>query len=94
MSYTIDLRDFEGISDNIYEAVIVTAKRARQIHSKDTEELRRKLGELENEEELDEENVDRDELVSHYDNKPKASISAIHEFLDKKLNVDVPNRED
>ena len=85
MSVTMDLREINEKSENIYEAVIITAKRARQIHSKMTEELQKQLGEVENEEDLDEETVDREKIVRDFDKRDKPSVIAMKEFIDGKL---------
>jgi len=93
MAETLDIREFEKSSDNIYKAVIIVAKRARQIHQRENEELKRQLGEIENEEDLDEENVDREQIVKTFDKKPKPSVLAINEFLEHKLHSNIEDRE-
>ncbi len=82
---TLDIREFEKNVDNIYHAVMITAKRARKIHAKENDELKRQLGEVENEEDLDEAKVDREEIAKSFDKRPKPNMIAVQEFLDGKL---------
>ncbi|MFC1561989.1 DNA-directed RNA polymerase subunit omega [candidate division KSB1 bacterium] len=87
MSTTLDIKKIMNNCDNIYKAVIVSARRARQIHNKMNDELRKQLGEVENEEDLEEENIDREEIVKSFDKIPKPSVTAIGEFIDGKLSI-------
>ena len=87
MAKTLELREFKGHAENIYKAVVISAQRARQIHAKLSEELRKQIGEIENEEELDENNVDREEIVKKFDKIPKPSTTAIGEYLAGQLHV-------
>jgi len=86
MTSTLDLNEIEEKCNNIYKSVILIAKRARQIHNKASDELKKQLGEVENEEDLDEEIVDRELIIKAYDKKPKPTISAIDEFLTGNLH--------
>ncbi|MFC1564159.1 DNA-directed RNA polymerase subunit omega [candidate division KSB1 bacterium] len=86
MADTMDLREIDGINDNVYEAVMASAKRARQLHERITDELKKKLGEIENEEDLDEEILDREKIVKEFDSKPKPSVIALGEYLEGKLH--------
>ena len=84
---TLDLRDFEKHSETIYEAIVVSAKRARQIHEKLSADLKKRLGEIENEEDLEEESVDREKIVREFDKKDKPNVIALAEMLDGKLRL-------
>lgn len=86
MAYTLDLRNIEDNSDTIYEAVIIIAKRARQLHNRVSDELKKQLGEVENEEDLDEETVDRRKIVSEFDKRDKPSVIAVRELIEGKLH--------
>lgn len=94
MTITIDLNSIDERCENIYKSVVIMAKRARQIHKKTNDELRKQLGEIENEEDLDEEDVDREIIIKAFDKKPKPSVVAVNEFLEGKLHVVVPEDED
>ena len=87
MGITIDLRIIVEKGDTIYKAVAVSAKRARQIHTKLNDQLKKKLGELENEEDLDELSVDREKIVKEFDKKDKASSLALQEYIDGKIHI-------
>ena len=88
MGITKDLSAIYEKGDTIYKAVVVSAKRARQIHSKLNDELKKKLGALENEEDLDELSVDREKIVKEFDKKDKSSSLALDEYLDDKLPLE------
>ena len=93
MSGTFDLNELAEIKNNIYETVILSAKRARQIHNKMADDLKKQLGEVENEEDLDEEIIDREKIVKKFDEMPKPSITAINEFLNGKLHISSDEEE-
>ncbi|MCH7781962.1 DNA-directed RNA polymerase subunit omega [candidate division KSB1 bacterium] len=82
---TIDLRDLEDKSETIYEAVMIASRRARQIHEKITADMKKRLGEIENEEDLEEESVDREKIVREFDKRDKPSVIALQELIDGKL---------
>jgi len=86
MTKTIEIRSIIGKTNSIYEAVILAAKRARIIHDEMNEELKRQLGEIENEEDLDEELVDREKIVKEFDKREKPTILAINELIEGKLS--------
>ena len=94
MSTTMDINEIEKKSGNIYEAVVVTAKRARQIHNKIEKEFRKQIGEVENEEDLDEEIVDREKIVKEFDKKDKPSVTAVKELMVGKLHIIQENEEE
>jgi DNA-directed RNA polymerase subunit K/omega len=87
MGITKDLRDIYKKGDTIYKAVVVSAKRARQIHAKLNDALKKHLGELENDEDLDETSVDREKIIKEFDKKDKSSSLALDEYLDDKIQV-------
>jgi DNA-directed RNA polymerase subunit K/omega len=73
---------------NIYEAVSIIAKRARQLAVKQKEELNNKLSEfastVDNLEEVFE-NREQIEISKHYERQPKPTSLAIDEFIEGKL---------
>ena len=87
MAVTIDFRRIDEKEDTIYKAVVMAAKRARQIHKKTNDDLKKQLGEVENEEDLDEEIVDREKIVKEFDSMDKPSVMAMNEYLDDKLHI-------
>ncbi len=87
MPITIDFRRIDKKEETIYKAVVMAAKRARQIHKKMNDDLKKQLGEVENEEDLDEEVVDREKIVKEFDSMDKPSVMAMKEYLNDKLHI-------
>ena len=93
-SGTSDMREFVKNTKNIYEAVAIAAKRARQLHENTTNELKKRIGEIENEEDLEEETIDREKIVREFDNRDKPSMVAIQELIDGKIRRIKENDEE
>jgi DNA-directed RNA polymerase subunit K/omega len=85
---TRDIRDFEKVTGNSYEAIYIISKRADQISSDIKEELNRKLKEFasytDNLEEIFE-NREQIEISKFYERLPKPVLMAIEEFLEDKI---------
>lgn len=85
---TRDLREFEAKTGNIYEAVVIVAKRANQINQELKEELTNKLAEFtshtDNLEEIFE-NREQIEVSKYYERLPKPHAIAIREFMEDKI---------
>jgi DNA-directed RNA polymerase subunit K/omega len=85
---TRDIEKFTAPTGNIYESVMVIAKRANQISAELKQELSKKLEEFasvsDNLEEVFE-NREQIEMSKQYEKLPKASLLAIQEFLDGKI---------
>lgn len=85
---TRDLVNFEEKTGNIYESIVVLAKRANHISADMKEELNEKLSEFasmtDNLEEVFE-NREQIEISKHYEKLPKATLIAVQEFLDGKI---------
>jgi DNA-directed RNA polymerase subunit K/omega len=85
---TRDVEKFTAPTGNIYESVIVIAKRANQISAELKQELSKKLEEFSSiSDNLEEvfENREQIEMSKYYEKLPKASLLAIHEFLEGKI---------
>ncbi len=85
---TRDIRKFDGVTGNIYEAISIMSKRANQISSELKEELTSKLQEFSNHtDNLEEvfENREQIEVSKHYEKLPKPALISIQEFLDDKV---------
>lgn len=84
---TRDIRQFDGPTGNIYEAVSIISKRANQISSEMKEELSAKLAEFashsDNLEEIFE-NREQIEISKFYEKLPKPSLISIQEYLEDK----------
>lgn len=80
---TRDLREVDEQTGNIYEAVMIVAKRANQISVEMKEELSRKLEEFANyTDNLEEvfENREQIEISRFYERLPKPTLIAMQEF--------------
>ena len=84
---TLDIKEIEKRSKNLYEAVIIVAKRARQINTEINEQIKSHLGNIEIDEEDSEEFIDRESIISEFDRKAKPTTLAIEEMLEDKLKV-------
>lgn len=84
---TRDIRQFDGPTGNIYEAVAIISKRANQISSEMKEELSAKLAEFashsDNLEEIFE-NREQIEISKFYEKLPKPSLISVQEYLEDK----------
>lgn len=92
---TRDIRKFDGVTGNIYEAVAIMSKRANQISSEMKEELSAKLQEFsshsDNLEEIFE-NREQIEISKFYEKLPKPSLISVQEFLEDKIYYRNPNK--
>ncbi|MEO6524045.1 MAG: DNA-directed RNA polymerase subunit omega [Mucilaginibacter sp.] len=93
---TRDLRELDVQTDNIYESIVIMAKRANQISNNVKEELHQKLSEFassnDNLEEIFE-NREQIEISKHYERMPKATLVAVQEFLENKVYYRNPAKE-
>lgn len=93
---TRDLRELDTQTGNIYESIVVMAKRANQISNNVKEELHQKLSEFaSSNDNLEEvfENREQIEISKHYERLPKATLVAVQEFLDGKVYYRNPSKE-
>lgn len=93
---TRDLRELDSKTDNIYESIVIMAKRANQISNNIKEELHQKLSEYasanDNLEEVFE-NREQIEISKYYEKLPKPSLVAVQEFLEDKIYYRNPTKE-
>ncbi len=93
---TRQMRDFDKETDNIYESVAILAKRANQIGLDIKKELDQKIEEFatpaDNLEEVFE-NREQIEIAKFYEQLPKPTLIAIHEFLEDKIYFRNPHKE-
>ncbi len=85
---TIDLNKFEKSAENIYEATVVSSKRARQINDELRIELSQRLEPVLLKE-TDEEsgtNQDKLNLSLEFEKRKKPTIQAVEEIIDGKLS--------
>ena len=85
---TRDLNDLDGETDNIYETVVIAAKRANQISVEMKLELNRKLEEFAsytyNLEEVFE-NPEQIEISRFFERLPKPSLISLQELTDDQI---------
>ena len=80
---TRDLCNLAEPTKNIYETVVILAKRANQISIAEKKELTRKLEDFKNDMDTMEEvfeNREQIEISKYYERQPKPSLVAISEF--------------
>ena len=82
--------------DNVYETVMVIAKRANQISNEMKQDLEKKLEEFTNlSDNLEEvfENHEQIEISRSYEKMPKPNLIATQDYLEDKIYYKNPSRE-
>lgn len=91
-----DLRELETRTGNVYESVMILAKRSNQIASEMKEELSTKLQEFasytDNLEEVFE-NREQIEISKYYERLPKPTLIAYEEFINDQIYHRNPAKE-
>ena len=85
---TRNLSELAAPTGNIYETVVILAKRANQIAIAEKKELTRKLEDFKNDRDTMEEvfeNREQIEISKYYERQPKPSLVAIEEFKDGEV---------
>lgn len=94
---TRNKNDFYEQTGNIYESVVVMARRANQIGLEIKDELNKKIAEFasptDNLEEVFE-NREQIEIAKYYEQLPKPTLIAVHEFLNEKIYFRKPEAEE
>ena len=94
---TRKLTDIDALTGNVYESVVIIAKRANQIATEMKQELNRKLADFSStNDSLEEtfENREQIEISRYYERLPKPSLIATEEFLDGKVYFRENNQTD
>lgn len=95
----IDLRRIEGVASNVYEAIIVAGKRARQINDDNRLEYNTILNSLAigTDDDFEEkENPDQLKAALEFEKRPKPHLHAMERLLNKDVNFrykEVENEE-
>lgn len=93
---TRDTVNVEGVTGNIYESIVAVAKRADQITVEIKDELSQKLQAFalpsDNLEEVFE-NREQIEISKFYEKLPKPVSIALDEFMEGKVQVELPEAE-
>jgi len=93
---TRDVMNLCEETGNIYESVVIIAKRANQISADIKQELSKKLSEFAStQDNLDEvfENREQIEISRYYEKLPKPTLMATQEFIDGKIYFRNPSKE-
>ena len=93
----INLRKVEAHAKNIYEAVIVAAKRARQINDENRLEFNTQLSTIipSIEDEFEERgNPDQERISLGYEKREKSHLRALNELMDGDINFRYRNEEE
>lgn len=91
-----DTRLIESQTGNLYEGLMIIAKRANQLSVLQKEELQEKLSEFApSNDSLDEvfENREQIEISTRYEKMPKTTLAATDEFIDGQIYFRAPNTE-
>ncbi|MBI5401990.1 MAG: DNA-directed RNA polymerase subunit omega [Ignavibacteriae bacterium] len=85
---TIDLAKFEKYAENLYEAVVIASKRARQINDELKMELSQRLEPVIAKETEDDTIMNQDKLnISlEFEKRPKPTLEAAKELEESKLS--------
>ena len=90
---TLKLKEIESKTDNLYEAVMVISKRARQINTEINDQIKSQLGNIEVDEESGDQIIDRESIISEFDRKAKPTSIAIEELFDDNLDFEYEDKE-
>ncbi len=85
---TRDLCELAEPTGNIYESVVILAKRANQIAIAEKKELTKKLEDFKNDRDTMEEvfeNREQIEISKYYERQPKPSLVAVSEFQESEI---------
>jgi|YNPNPStandDraft_1061719.scaffolds.fasta_scaffold72292_1 DNA-directed RNA polymerase subunit K/omega len=96
MLYNISLEDIERHAESVYEAVVVIAKRARQINDEQKRlvemEMREVMAEVKDD--LLDDDQPREPIQRPFMRLPKPTTQALQEFLEGKLRYTYIEREE
>ena len=94
---TRNLNELAAPTGNIYETVVILAKRANQIAIAEKKELTRKLEGFKSDHDTMEEvfeNREQIEISKYYERQPKPSLVAIEEFKDGEVFYRMAKQDD
>jgi len=93
---TRTVHNFNELTGNIYETVVLLSKRANQISLELKDELNQKIEEFattnDNLEEIFE-NKEQIEIAKFYERLPKPTLIAVHEYLQNQVYYRNPHKE-
>ncbi len=93
---TRDIKHLEKNTGNLYQSVVIMSKRANQIGNDIKEELNNKISEFtsstDNLEEVFE-NREQIEIAKYYEQLPKPTLIALHEFINDQIYYRIPEKQ-
>lgn len=92
----LEIVELESKAGNIYEAIVIAGKRARQINDEQKVEFNQRIQPLLEKEEEDDENVvskDKMELSIVFETKVKPTEEAVEELLNDQLDFRIRSEE-
>lgn len=93
MAETLPLDVLETHAENLYEAIVMIARRARQINDRQKQLLEEQVEQYALDDNLDEEGFTQDVVDRQYLKLPKPTTIAMQEMLDGKLHKQYPDEE-
>lgn len=93
MASTIPLEELEKYADNVYEAIVMMARRARQINDQQKQLLEEHVEQFISDENLDEDGFNQDFVDRQYLKLPKPTSIALDEMLEGKLTREYPEKD-
>jgi DNA-directed RNA polymerase omega subunit len=92
MIKTLPLTELDKYAENVYEAVVMIAKRARQINELQKQMLDSETESITSGDNFDDEGVSKDLVDRQYLKLPKPTTIALQEMLEGKLSCEYANR--
>lgn len=93
MAETLPIDELEKRAENIYEAIVMIARRARQINDMQKKMLEDQVEAAADEDEIDED-IDMDRVDRQYLKLPKPTTIALQEMMEGKLSKEYPEKDD
>ena len=90
MIHTLPLESLEKNADNVYEAIIMIARRARQINELQKQIMDKATEAMNSSESFDDEGVNHEVVDHQYLKLPKPTSVSLHEFMQDKLKGEYP----
>ncbi len=90
MIRTLTIDNLDNFAENIYEAIIMISRRARQINELQKKVLDAEAASMSNNDNYDDEGVSQDVVDRQYLKLPKPTSVALQEMLEGKLSKNYP----
>ncbi|GAB1349125.1 hypothetical protein MASR1M107_13380 [Ignavibacteriales bacterium] len=92
----VDLREIDKNAANVYEAIVIAARRARIINDAqrlEFKDLQRSLPENTSDDGEDLDNPDQMKISVEFEKRDKAHIQALNQLLDGKIHAEYNTRD-